>query len=223
VTGFVVVVAVIAGFGGLLFGYDTGVISGAILFIAQEFHMSSALEAFTTSSVLIGAIIGALVGGVVTDTIGRRWSIVGAVIIFILGTICCVVTPGVNLLLVGRILMGIAIGIASFVVPLYISEMSPPQIPGTMTSINQLAVVSGILLSYVIDYVFSSSANWRAMFAFGLIPSAILLFGMLAMPESPRWLISKHARERATAVLERIRGTRNVKAEVDETAARCCR
>jgi MFS family permease len=113
VTGFVILVAIIAAIGGLLFGYDTGVISGAILFITQQFHLSSALEEFTTSSVLIGAIIGAILGGVFADRIGRRWSIIGGAVSFIIGTLIATFAPDEFVLTIGRIIVGMAIGVAS--------------------------------------------------------------------------------------------------------------
>jgi sugar porter (SP) family MFS transporter len=218
ITGFLILVAVIAAIGGLLFGYDTGVISGAILFITQEFHLTSVTEELTTSAVLLGAILGAIIGGVVTDSIGRRWSIVLGACAFILGTLMAVVAHDDFALVIGRIVVGIAIGVASFVVPMYISEMSPPQVRGTMTSLNQVALTLGILIAYGVDYLFTASANWRAMFAVGLIPSTILLIGMLLMPESPRWLASKHRVDEAQKVLQKVRGTPSVQAELQETA-----
>jgi sugar porter (SP) family MFS transporter len=217
VTGFVIVVAIIAAVGGLLFGYDTGVISGAILFITEQFHLNSALEEFTTSAVLIGAIIGAILGGVVADRIGRRRSIIGGSAAFIIGTLIATIAADEFVLLIGRIVVGIAIGIASFIVPMYISEMAPPQARGMMTSLNQVGVTFGIVLAYGVDYIFSTSANWRAMFACGLIPSAILLVGMYFMPYSPRWLLSKHMEQQARAVLQKVRGTSDVEGEVQET------
>ncbi len=217
ITGFVLLVAVIASIGGLLFGYDTGVISGAILFITRQFSLNSVTEEVTTSAVLIGAILGAILGGVFADRLGRRWSIIGGAAAFILGTLIAAIAADIFVLLIGRILVGIAIGVASFVVPMYISEMSPPQIRGSMTSLNQLGVTVGILVAYVVDYFFAASSNWRAMFAVGLIPSIVLLVGMILMPESPRWLISKRRVQQATKVLQEVRGTPDVQEEIQDT------
>ncbi len=219
VTGFVIVVAVIAAVGGLLFGFDTGVISGAILFITAQFQLSSVQEEVTTSAVLIGAIIGAVLGGVFVDRIGRRRSIIGAAAIFLLGTLIAAISGDIFVLWIGRIVVGIAIGIASFVVPMYISELAPPQTRGLMTSLNQVAVAVGILLAYLVDYVYSASSNWRAMFAWGLIPGAVLLVGMLFMPYSPRWLLTKQREQDARTALVRIRGTTEVEPEIKETEA----
>ena len=217
VTGFVIIVAIIAAIGGLLFGYDTGVISGAILFITQQFHLNSALEEFTTSAVLIGAIIGAILGGVFADRIGRRWSIIGGAVAFIIGTLIATVSADVFVLIIGRITVGIAIGVASFIVPMYISEMAPSQARGAMTSLNQVGVTFGILVAYGVDYFYSAGGNWRAMFAWGLVPSAALLVGMLFMPYSPRWLLSKHREQEARTVLQKVRGTSDVEGEIKET------
>jgi SP family galactose:H+ symporter-like MFS transporter len=137
VTGFVILVAIIAAIGGLLFGYDTGVISGAILFLTRQFHLNSAIEEFTTSAVLIGAIIGAILGGVFADRIGRRWSIIGGAAAFIIGTLIATLAPDEFVLIIGRIIVGMAIGVASFIVPMYISELAPPQARGAMASLNQ--------------------------------------------------------------------------------------
>jgi len=217
VTGFVILVAIIAAIGGLLFGYDTGVISGAILFITQQFHLNSALEEFTTSAVLIGAIIGAILGGVFADRIGRRWSIIGGAAAFIIGTLIATLAPGEFVLIIGRIIVGMAIGVASFIVPMYISELAPPQARGAMASLNQVGLTLGILVAYGVDYIYAAGGLWRAMFAWGLVPSVILLVGMLFMPDSSRWLLSKHREQQAHDVLQKVRGTADVEGEIKET------
>lgn len=217
VTAFVIFASVIAAIGGGLFGYDTGVISGAILFIKQVFHLSPGQESFVTSAVLIGATIGAIVGGFTADRIGRRGSILGAATVFILGTFVVVLSNEISVLVAGRIIIGIAIGIASFTVPLYIAELAPTQMRGSLTSLNQLAVVIGILLSYVVDFAFSARGDWRAMFLVGLVPSSVLLLGVLLLPESPRWLLSKSEDDKAVSALKKLRGGTDVKAEVAET------
>lgn len=218
-TGYVILTALIAAIGGLLFGFDTGVISGAILFIQKDFALSPGAEEFVTSAVLIGATAGALLGGVTASGLGRRWSIILAAAAFVLGTLVASLANGVPLLIAGRILVGVAIGIASFMVPMYISEMAPPRFRGAMTSLNQLALVTGILLAYLVDYLFTASANWRAMFGFGVIPSALLLVGMFFMPSSPRWLIFKGRVDEARSVLVKIRGSSVVAAEIADTQA----
>lgn len=215
-TPFVIVAAALAAVGGILFGFDTGVISGAILFIVQEWDLTPRMAERATSSVLIGAVIGAIAGGVLGDRLGRRWSIIGATLLFIAGTVIVSIAGGMAEFVVGRILIGAAIGVASFTVPLYISELAPAEVRGGMVSLNQLAVTLGILASYGVNYAFAADANWRAMFLVGIIPGLVLLVGMFLLPESPRWLVSVKRRDTAVRVLERIRGTKNVSDEVAE-------
>jgi len=190
-TLFVSIAVAVAAVGGILFGYDTGVISGAILFITSEFALPPTLEEIATSSVLVGAILGAIAGGLLADRAGRRLSIIAASAAFLAGTGIVVVAAGLPVFLAGRVLIGMAIGVASFVVPLYISEIAPSALRGGMVSINQLFITLGILISYGVDYLFSSSGDWRAMFALGAVPAAVLLVGMLLLPDSPRWLASR--------------------------------
>jgi len=196
-TLFVYVTAAVAAIGGILFGYDTGVISGAILFITGEFGLSPILEEVATSSVLVGTILGAIAGGFLADRIGRRLSIIAASAVFLAGTGVVVVAAGLPVFLVGRVLIGIAIGVASFVVPLYISEIAPSAFRGGMVSLNQLFITLGILVSYGVDYLFSASGNWRAMFAFGAVPAVILIVGMFLLTSSPRWLVAHQQQDRA--------------------------
>ncbi|HZD42644.1 MAG TPA: MFS transporter, partial [Methanomicrobiales archaeon] len=172
----------IAAIGGILFGYDTGVISGAILFIRQDFSLSASGQELAVSAVLIGAIIGALLGGPLADRLGRRITIVTASAIFLIGTAVVVFSYNLPIFIGGRILIGIAIGIASFTTPLYISEITPKNIRGSMVSINQLFLTSGILVSYGVDYYFAATGNWQAMFAIGAIPASVLLIGMYLLP-----------------------------------------
>lgn len=215
-TGFVVLAASIAAVGGVLFGFDTGVISGAILFIVKQWSLTFRMAEWATSSVLIGAVIGAVFGGVLGDRLGRRRSIVWATWLFLVGTVVVSIAPGMPTFLLGRILIGAAIGVASFMVPLYISEISPAHVRGGMVSLNQLAVTVGILVSYGVNYLFAADANWRAMFFVGVLPGLVLLLGMYAMPESPRWLVSTGLREQAARVLRKVRGTPDVAGEITE-------
>lgn len=216
ITRLVYIAVAVAAIGGILFGYDTGVISGAILFITGEFSLSPTLEEVATSSVLVGAILGAISGGLLADRIGRRPSIIAASVVFLAGTGIVVVATGLSVFLIGRVLIGVAIGVASFVVPLYISEIAPSALRGGMVSLNQLFITLGILVSYGADYLFSASGNWRAMFAFGAVPATILLIGMFLLPGSPRWLVAHHQQGRATSVLRKIRGTSDVSGELDD-------
>ncbi|HET8563209.1 MAG TPA: sugar porter family MFS transporter [Candidatus Binatia bacterium] len=215
-TGFVLVAAAIAAVGGILFGFDTGVISGAMLFIVKQWNLTHGQAEFATSSVLIGAVLGAIMGGALGDRLGRKKSIIGATILFLLGTVIVSVATGMGNFTIGRVLIGAAIGVASFMVPLYISEMAPPAVRGGMVSLNQFAVTVGILVSYGVNYVFSHTENWHAMFAVGVIPGLVLLIGMYLLPESPRWLVSVRRKEEAAGVLKKIRGRQDVAGEVSE-------
>ncbi|EAX33375.1 sugar porter family MFS transporter [Coxiella burnetii] len=200
------VIAFIAAFAGILFGYDTGVISGAILFISQEFHLSPQMNGFVVSAVLIGAFLGALFSGHLADYIGRKRLLIIDALIFIVGTAISSMTVSISWLVIGRIIVGIAIGIASYSAPLYISEISPPHRRGALVSLNQLAVTIGIFLSYVVDYYFARHDAWRSMFAAGVIPAALLLLGMIVLPYSPRWIFSRGHEEKALWILRKLRG-----------------
>lgn len=213
---FVAVVAAIAAMGGLLFGYDTGVISGAILFIKDQFSLTSTTEEFVVSAVLVGAIIGAALSGQVSDTFGRRKVIIATAVIFIVGSAIAALAPTVPLLVIGRVVIGVAIGIASFAVPLYISEISPAHARGALVSLNQLAITIGIVLSYVVDYALSGEKAWRAMFAIGVVPAVVLGVGIFFLPSSPRWLMSRLLTGRARDVLKRVRGTQDVEGEIGD-------
>jgi SP family galactose:H+ symporter-like MFS transporter len=217
--GFVRVVVVVAALGGLLFGYDTGVISGAILFIKSDFNLSSTMQELVVSAVLIGAVIGAAIGGNLADTRGRRKMIIASAIIFTLGAIGTSLTPSVSFLIAGRIVVGVAIGIASFIAPMYISELAPAKVRGSLVAVNQLAVTIGIVAAYLIDFGFSGIEGWRYMFGLAAIPSLILGIAMWRLPDSPRWLISRDRAGEAKGVLKRIRPASQVDSEVKDIQA----
>jgi SP family galactose:H+ symporter-like MFS transporter len=210
------VVAALSALGGMLFGYDTGVISGAILFIRQDFALSDFTVGLVVSAVLIGAVIGAAIGGDVSDHFGRRKVIIAAAVIFALGAIGTATVPDVSLLILGRIAVGIAIGIASEVTPLYISEISPSRMRGSLVSLNQLAITIGIVVSYLVDFSLSAFQGWRYMLGLAAIPAVILGLGMIPLPDTPRWLINHNEPDNARKVLKRIRGKDDVEDEVNE-------
>ena len=187
-------IAIIAATGGLLFGFDTGVISGALPFLKQYWHLSDTRIEWITTTVLIGAVIGALGSGRLSDIMGRKRMIIVNALIFTVGAVGCAYANSVELLVIMRIAIGIAIGITSYVVPMYISEISPARSRGALVTLNQLMITIGILLSYITDYWLSDDndpASWRGMFLVGFVPAAILLAGMFFLPETPRWLIGK--------------------------------
>ena len=211
---FIYIISAISALGGLLFGYDTGVISGAILFIKNEFALSPGIEEIVVSSVILGALVGAIMGGRLTDRFGRRRVIIITAAVFALGALATAAAPGVIWLVAGRFVVGAAIGVASFVTPLYISEVSPDSIRGKLVSFNQLAITIGIVISYLIGYVLSKGGDWRLMFGLAAIPAGILAVGMLFMPPSPRWLASHSMIDKAHGVLKRIRGGADVSKEM---------
>ena len=212
---FVYLVSALAALNGLLFGFDTGIISGAFLFINDEFVMSPLIEGIIMSGAMAGAAAGAAVGGRLADRLGRRRLILLAAGVFFLGSFLMAVAPNVPVLVAGRLIDGVAIGFASMVGPLYISEIAPPRIRGGLTSLNQLMVTVGILSSYFVNYAFAGAGAWRWMLGAGMVPAVVLAVGMTKMPESPRWLFEHGKEDKARAVLNRTRDS-GVEDELDE-------
>jgi sugar porter (SP) family MFS transporter len=211
---FVYVAAAISALGGMLFGYDIGVISGAILFIKRDFSLSAGMEEIVVSSVLLGSLAGAAAGGILADRLGRRKLLIATAIVFGLAAIAAALAPGTAWLILARVVAGVAIGVASFVAPLYISEIAPVDIRGKLVSINQVALTSGIVISYLIDYTFAGSQAWRWMFALAAIPAAAFGIGLLFIPDSPRWLAAQGHVDKARVALKRIRDPEQVESEL---------
>lgn len=199
------IIAIVASLGGLLSGYDTGVISGALLFINETWVLLDTLQGFLVSSVLIGAVIGAATNGILADIFGRKKIIMATAVIFILGSILCAFAPNVYVLILSRIFVGFAVGIVNFVVPLYLSEVSPKNLRGTLVSLYQWAITAGILFSYFINAVFAQAVyNWRWMLFAGVVPGLVLFIGMCFMSDTPRWLVSKNRDDEAKKVFSKI-------------------
>lgn len=199
------IIAIVASLGGLLSGYDTGVISGALLFINETWVLPDTLQGFLVSSVLIGAVIGAATNGILADIFGRKKIIMATAVIFILGSILCAFAPNVYVLILSRIFVGFAVGIVNFVVPLYLSEVSPKNLRGTLVSLYQWAITAGILFSYFINAVFAQAVyNWRWMLFAGVVPELVLFIGMCFMSDTPRWLVSKNRDDEAKKVFSKI-------------------
>ena len=204
---FVIVIAVIAATGGLLFGFDTGVISGAIPFLQKYFLIGDNTIETITTALLIGAIVGALLGGRLTDMLGRKIVILAAAVFFVVGAICSGTATSPAGLMAARLVSGIAVGISSFAVPLYIAEIAPAKKRGALVSMFQLLITVGILASYLSDLAIADESNpacWRMMFLMEIFPAAILLIGMIFLPETPRWLMQKGREQASKSVLERI-------------------
>ena len=215
-----VLVAVTASLGGLLSGFDMGVISGALLYINETWALSSLQQGWLVSSAIVGSVIGAAANGFLADIYGRKKIIIATALIFILGSLLCgyAATPG--WLIFSRIIIGIAVGMISFVAPIYLSEIAPEKIRGTLVSLYQLALTAGILLSYLINRIFANfEYNWRLMLASGALPAIILLIGILFLHDTPRWLISKGKIDEAKTIFKKISDGKNIDTQVAEIQA----
>jgi len=213
---FVYVVASVAALGGLLFGYDTGVISGALLFIGEDFQLNAFLEGFIVSSLLLGAVVGAGVSGALSDRLGRRTIIIVAAAIFAVGALGAGLAPSVWVLIFFRFFLGLGVGSASALVPSYISESAPTDVRGSLSSLFQLAITLGILLAYLVNAAFATSEDWRWPVGLALVPAIVLLVGMYFLPETPRWLVSKGRDDDARRVLRHTRTEEEIEQELQE-------
>src|SRR5437763_14868540 len=185
--------ALVAALGGLLFGFDSAVINGAIVFIKRQFMLSDSQTEIAASSLLLGCVVGASVAAFTSDRFGRKRVLLGAAALFTVSSIGAALPRNLIEFSMARLLGGVAIGIASTLSPLYIAEISPAPKRGLLVSLNQLAIVSGILLSYSVNYLLTGAgpANWRWMFAAAALPSVLFFLTLLFIPESPRWLMQK--------------------------------
>jgi SP family galactose:H+ symporter-like MFS transporter len=210
-----------AALGGLLFGYDTGVISGAELFLKDDFVLSTFALELIVSGVLVGAAAGSLLGGRLADIYGRRRLLLVTALIFAVGALVCAAATSAPILVFGRIIVGLGIGLSSGTVPVYISEVSPADARGWQVSLFQLAITVGIVLAYLVDYAFAPIRGWRWMFGVAAVPAAVFAGGIWFLPESPRWLVKSGRRSAAAEALARVRGTTEVHAELNEIEATC--
>ncbi len=217
-------VAAVAALGGMLFGYDIGVISGAEKLLTAQFKLSAGIEEFAVAAVLIGSIIGGLFGGKLADRISRRYALMSMAVVYTVGAIATALAPNIALFIVFRILVGIAVGASSMVVPTYIAELSPRQIRGGLVILQQLAISGGILLSYVWDFIsFKAGWSWRPMFAAAAVPGIALGVGMYYMSHTPRWLGMQGRWDEAAEVMGRVNPTckdeelRNVREELERS------
>ncbi len=215
---FLWVVASIAALGGFLFGYDTGVISGAIIFIQDTFALNTLYSEWVVSSVVLGALLGALCSGLLADRFGRRFMLLLSALFFIVGTILAMMAWQVWILMLGRLIIGLAIGISSYTTPLFISEMAPANKRGALVLLSVVMITSGEAISFLVDYGLAQTQSWRLMLGSGLIPAVLLLLGLLLLPTSPRWLVLKGQVQKAKKTLSRLRGHTDIDSEFEEIA-----
>ncbi len=211
-------ISIVACLGGLLFGYDTGVSNGAEGPMAKELGLSLLQLGIVISSLIFAAAVGALIGGKISDAIGRRKTIIVLAMMFFVGVLFVVFSPGFEILVAGRIILGLAVGGASTVVPVYLAELAPYEIRGSITGRNELAIVLGQFTAFVVNAILGATLGhiegvWRIMFGICALPAIALFFGMLRMPESPRWLVEKGRYDEALAVLKTVRSEDRALAE----------
>ncbi|UPG92602.1 sugar porter family MFS transporter [Luteibacter aegosomatissinici] len=214
-TGIVVGIAVIAALGGLLFGYDTGVIGVALLGLGRQFALDDTTKQLVTGAIIFGALFGCLATGPFSDRLGRRRMVIFVGVLFAIGSIASAFAPSVGWLIAARFVLGLSAGSSTQIIPVYIAEVSPSKHRGKMVTLFQFMVVFGITVAYFTGFVLGE--HWRYMFGLGVVPAIILLAGMVYLPESPRWLVAEKRIDEAMKVLERVRGnTAAARAEIEE-------
>jgi sugar porter (SP) family MFS transporter len=223
--GYVVLLTLVAALGGLLFGYDTAVISGAIGFLTERFDLNEFWTGWTASSALVGCIVGAACAGTISDRLGRRKAMLVAAILFGISAVGSAIPRTLTELIIARILGGIGVGMASMLSPLYIAEVSPARIRGRLVSVNQFAIISGMLVVYFVNYsieripddpAWNVTTGWRWMFGSETLPAIAFLLLLFFVPESPRWLTKQGHSDEALSILTRIGGSRHAQDELTE-------
>ncbi|MGV3244709.1 glucose transporter GlcP [Staphylococcus sp. 11261D007BR] len=192
----------IGALGGLLYGYDMGVISGALLYLEKDIPLTAFTEGLVVSSMLIGAIFGSGFSGPLSEKFGRRRLVFVISIIFIIGALILAFAPTMEVLVIGRLVIGLAVGGSTAIVPVYLSELAPTEARGSLSSLNQLMITIGILSSYIVNSAFAPIEGWRWMLGLAVVPSLILMIGVIFMPESPRWLLEKRGEKAARKVMK---------------------
>jgi len=222
--GYLTRLTVISTLGGLLFGYDTGVISGALLYMQDSLNMSPVEEAMVVSALLFpGAALGALSGGRLADTLGRRGTLLVCALLFLVGALGCAVAPTVGFMVVARVILGLGVGAAAVTCPLYLAEMAPAHLRGRMVTINELMIVTGQMLAFAINALLDTLIHdpevWRLMLGVASIPAIALLIGMLVLPESPRWFAIRERFADSRRILDLSRSPEEADVEYKEIVA----
>jgi sugar porter (SP) family MFS transporter len=202
---YVLSVTLVAAIGGLIFGFDTAIVAGATRYMKEQFSLDSLQEGWAVSVVLIGCMFGAGLAGPISDRIGRRRFMLISAVLFLVSAVGCALPRTITAFVIFRFVGGLGIGSAAVLSPLYIAEIAPARVRGALVSVNQLAIVTGILLAYFVNWAFAGAgpANWRWMYAMGAVPSVLFFFLLLGVPESPRWLVKNGREDEARTVLTR--------------------
>lgn len=194
-------VSFIAGLGGLLYGFDMGIIAAALIYVRESFALTTRMQEWVVSSVLVGAMMGALLGGIIADRAGRRFTLLQGGIIFVVGSVLAFAAPNAASLIVARALLGLAIGFTSVTAPVYVSELAPPQTRGMLIGLYQFALTLGIAAADLTGYLLAPHHAWRWMFGLGALPALAFVLLLLPLPESPRWLFAQGRESDAKTVL----------------------
>lgn len=214
---YLVTISAIAAIAGLLLGFDTGIISGALLFIENDFPVTTLLKELIVSSVILGAMFGSPISGRLTDQFGRRKLMLLTAFLFVIGTLISALASSVYMIIAGRLVLGFATGMGTYIAPLYIAEIAPTELRGGLVTFNQLAITIGIAFSYMINYFFTNiHGTWRWMFGIGFVPAILLAVGMFFLPESPRWLVKQNKIAKARAILAKLRSPHLIDSEINE-------
>jgi MFS family permease len=204
--GFLIRISLASAMGGYLFGFDFAVITGGLPFLREQFGLDAYWEGFTTGSLALGCIIGCMIAGRVADRYGRKPGLISAALIFFLSSLSMALSPNLSFFIGSRLAAGIGVGMASMLSPMYIAELSPPEVRGRMVAINQLTIVLGQVITHFENFALRDTGHeaWRWMFGMGMVPSMLFLLGVAFIPESPRWLIRMGRETESRKILARI-------------------
>ncbi|MBS0604259.1 MAG: sugar porter family MFS transporter [Verrucomicrobia bacterium] len=214
-TAYLLFVVAVAAFGGFLYGFHTGIISGALIFLTPAYQLSIVDQGMVVSIILLGGLFGALVSGTLADLFGRKRTIALTSTLFIAGAAIIALSNSYETLLLGRFISGLGVGIISLSGPLYLAEISPPHYRGSFVSLFQLAITLGILASFAVNYIFAGSSDWRWMFAMGIFPAVLQMIALFFLPETPAWLFKKGLEKFALSTLGRLRKDKHWLKQVD--------